>query len=274
MPVGGAADRMAFVLGNALLGNPPTTVALELSLAGPTLESTDTHACVVFGAPFAVRLNHQPIPAARPFATRPGDLLTIGTSGVGLRAYLCVGGGFQTPQVLDSHSRTEPIHANEELPAPVRTARARFITVFPVTDDDPGQLRVLPGSHAGQFPWESFLAAEYAVRPKSNRMGLRLSGPPIARQTDQELVSAPVCPGTVQVTHDGQAVVLGVDAQTIGGYPRIAQVISADLDKLAQLRPNDRIRFVQVDLATAQALHQRRLAWQREWVARLLHPAV
>ena len=82
-------------------------------------------------------------------------------------------------------------------------------------------------------------------------MGLRLSGPPL-RLPARELVSEPVCPGTVQVTKDGRCIVLGVDGQTIGGYPKIAQVIRADLDRLGQIRPGDMVFFEQIDVAEAR----------------------
>jgi antagonist of KipI len=132
-------------------------------------------------------------------------------------------------------------------------------------------LHVLPGTHAEQFPAEAFVGQEYTVTAESNRMGLRLAGQPVPRQQAEELLSAPVCPGTVQITHDGRAIVLGVDAQTIGGYPRIAHVIAADLDKLAQLRPGDRIRFQWVEHATAIAQFRARQAWLHAWVTRLRH---
>src|SRR5262249_55608127 len=106
------------------------------------------------------------------------------------------------------------------------------------------------------------------VLPASNRMGLRLGGPPL-RRPDRELTSEPVCPGSVQVTGDGQCIVLGVDGQTIGGYPKIAQVVTADLDKLGQLRPDDRIRFTRVDLTEAERLYRLKQSELREWLTRL-----
>ena len=99
-------------------------------------------------------------------------------------------------------------------------------------------------------------------------MGLRLEGEPISLP-NRELVSEPVCSGTVQVTRDGQCIVLGVDGQTIGGYPKVAQVISADLDKLGQLRPGDRIRFRWVSLAEAEDLYRHKQKELREWLLRL-----
>src|SRR5262249_39597981 len=102
----------------------------------------------------------------------------------------------------------------------------------------------------------------------SNRMGMRLEGAPLSIP-ERELTSEPVCPGSVQVIRDGQCIIIGVDGQTIGGYPKIAQVIAADLDKLGQLRPEDRICFQSVTLAEAERLRRRKKEELNEWLMRL-----
>jgi antagonist of KipI len=117
-------------------------------------------------------------------------------------------------------------------------------------------------------PADGSPAPLFTVGPASDRMGLRLFGEPL-NWPDRELVSEPVCPGSVQVTRDGQCIILGVDGQTIGGYPKIAQVISADLDRLGQLRPGDRVFFVRVRLKRAEELYCKKRAELNEWVARL-----
>ena len=99
-------------------------------------------------------------------------------------------------------------------------------------------------------------------------MGLRLEGEPF-KMPDREMVSEPVCPGAVQVTRDGQCIILGVDGQTIGGYPKIAQVISADLDVLGQMRPGTRIYFVRCSVEVAARFHHEKQAELRAWVTRL-----
>jgi allophanate hydrolase subunit 2 len=99
-------------------------------------------------------------------------------------------------------------------------------------------------------------------------MGLRLKGAPLARKPG-ELISEAVAPGAVQITNDGLPIVLGADGQTIGGYPKVAHVIRADLDALAQLRPGDRVQFVRVTAEEAEAAARRRAAFLREWLARL-----
>jgi antagonist of KipI len=128
-------------------------------------------------------------------------------------------------------------------------------------------LQILDGSQAGWFPANA-LAVPFRVSAAGNRMGLRLEGEPLP-VPDREMVSEPVCPGSVQVTRNGQCIILGVDGQTIGGYPKIAQVISADLDNLGQLRPGESVVFRKVTLAEAEELWRRKQAEVRHWVLRM-----
>jgi biotin-dependent carboxylase-like uncharacterized protein len=266
VPLGGAADRAALALGNALLGNPPTAAALEISLTGPTLEATAELACVLFGSTFDLATDRRHLSAGKTFTLEPGEVLRIGGSREGIRAYLCVRGGLRTPSVFGSRSGLAPLKAGEELPCASGRTPVRFLRL-PPEPEEPGVLRFLDGPQRDWFDLNAFTAGEYRVRPESNRMGLRLDGPPLALPA-RELVSEPVCPGAVQVTRDGQCIVLGVDGQTIGGYPKIAQVVTADLDRLGRLRPGERLRFRRVSLEEAEELHVRRRAWLNEWVTR------
>ena len=131
-----------------------------------------------------------------------------------------------------------------------------------------GPLRALEGPQADWFRPAEFWGREFTVAPASDRMGLRLKGTPL-RVPPRELVSEPVCPGSVQVTRDGQCVVLGVDGQTIGGYPKVAQVVRADVDLLGQLRPGDRVSFERIEIGEAERLYRRRRAVLGEWLMRL-----
>jgi allophanate hydrolase subunit 2 len=131
-----------------------------------------------------------------------------------------------------------------------------------------GFLRVVPGPQADWFDLSAFLAAEYRVTPASDRMGVRLSGPPLVRRPG-EIASEPVAPGAVQATNDGQCIVLGTDGQTIGGYPKVAHVVRADLDALGQLRPGESVRFARVTVEEAEMLDARRRAVLHEWLTRL-----
>jgi allophanate hydrolase subunit 2 len=126
----------------------------------------------------------------------------------------------------------------------------------------------LPGPQADWFALSDFFGQSFTVEAASNRMGLRLQGEPLQRKPG-ELVSEPVGPGAVQVVNDGQCIVLGVDGQTIGGYPKVAHVIAADLDRLGQLRPGQEVRFEMVGIEEANQAYRGRQARLREWLVRL-----
>ena len=271
VPVGGAADRAAHALGNGLVGNSPHTLALEITMSGPTLRAESRTACVVFGAPFlAAVANKGRVEAGTTFTLEAGDVLKIGGTPRGVRGYLCVKGGFSGLTILGSSSALEPIQVDDVLPCGESRLPGRSLSFVQFPDsleDDP--IRVVAGP---QYDWfldeEQFFRTEYEVLAASNRMGVRLSGEKLERRPG-EMISEPVAPGAVQITNDGQAIVLGVDGQTIGGYPKIAHVIRADLDRLAQLRPGSKVRFRQVVDDEAERAAQERAAAIREWVVRL-----
>jgi antagonist of KipI len=302
VPVGGAADRASLALGNGLVGNPPDAAALEVCLTGPTLQADMPLACVVYGAPFATTLikagfserpDFRDIPPGHTFTLNTGDQVHIGSAPVGMRAYFCVRGGLQVPEVLESRSGLEPLRAGAALPCVSARTHSRFLPTFVSSDQEsrarhdartrisdtvtwdwllpPNSARLLRAVEGLQVEWfrqEEFYAQEFTITPASNRMGLRLQGRPLT-MPQRELVSEPVCPGAVQVTSDGQCIVLGVDGQTIGGYPKIAQVIQADLDRLGQLRPGERLRFARISVEEAIASFRQREAELRHWILRL-----
>jgi biotin-dependent carboxylase-like uncharacterized protein len=260
LPPGGAADTASLTLGNALVGNVPGAGAVEVTLLGPTLRAEAEVGAVVFGAPFDLTRNGEPIEANHTFTLHPGDVLRVGGTPAGCRAYLCVPGGFALPPV------PTPLAAGDVLACAPSRLRGRSIPPFdpyPVTD-----LRVLPGPQRDWFPDDSFFTRPWTVSEASNRMGVRLAGEPIPKRAG-ELVSEPVAAGAVQVTHDGRPVILGADGQTIGGYPKVAHVIRADLDRVGQLRPGDVVRFTEASTETAEVLNRERWAALRGWLTRL-----
>jgi antagonist of KipI len=268
--VGGAADRRSLMLGNGLVGNPPDAAALEICLAGPTLTADCPVACVVYGAPFEI--TNRDINAGHTFTLARGEELRIGGTPRGARAYLCIRGGVLVPPVLDSRSAFSPLRAGDELPCAPAAISTRFLSpeAHDPLPDGVTTLRFLDGAQVGWFRAEEFSGdgVTFRVSNESNRMGLRLHGEALTLPA-REIVSEPVCPGSVQVTPDGQCVILGVDGQTIGGYPKIAHVIAADLDRIGQLRPGDSVRFERVGIEEAEELYRRRQEWTREWLTRL-----
>jgi antagonist of KipI len=126
----------------------------------------------------------------------------------------------------------------------------------------------MDGPQADMLATAPFYTYRFQVTEASNRMGVRLTGAPLVA-TRLELLSEPVCPGTVQLTPDERCLVLGVDGQTIGGYPKVAQVISADLDQVGQLRPGDQVQFIRVSLAEAERIFHQKAKLLTEWLTRL-----
>ena len=280
---GGAADARSLAVANALVGNDPADAALEITLAGPELVFARDATVALAGGEFDAWRNGIPMSMLRPVRMTAGDALRIGAARRGARGYLAVAGGFAAETALGSAS-TDVRTGLGGLAGQALRDGDRFALASPARSLKPssgwqasrsflppaGQtsLRVLPGLQAREFPddWEG---REWTVSPASDRMGVRLVGEPLPRRAGAaELLSAAVLPGTVQVPPDGRPIVLGVDAGTIGGYPRIAQVIVADLPLIGQLRPGGHVRFRLVSLAEAAAAR-----WETDRALALLRTA-
>ena len=277
VPVSGAADRRSLALGNSLVGNPPDAAALEITLVGPRLRADADVGCVIVGAPFDAWRDGAPVGVRHTFTLHPGQELRVGGTRGGARTYLCVCGGFQSPMILGSRSGLDSIRLNEILPCAPSTIHGLFNQDFhcdfPIQRGSgfggyPWAFPSLPGLQATWFDEAEFYGPTFTVSQASNRMGLRLQGKALTLSS-REMISEPVCPGAVQVTPDGQCIVLGVDGQTIGGYPKIAQVIQADLDMMGQLGPGAEIAFEKISLNRAIQLNREALAKLRRWALRL-----
>ena len=281
LPKGGAADPFALRLVNLLVGNPEDAAGLEFTLVGPELKF-HCDAVVAWGGADVAGLVRN-----RPMSIPAGSVVKVGAIRSGCRAYLAVAGGFVVPPALGSRSTYVPgkiggfsgraLQAGDLLPllpTPREIAEHWRIDsrILPSYSAAP-VVRVTLGAHADQFApgWD---AKRFQVSARSDRMGVRLTGDPLARTDGGEIVSSPVAPGTVQVPPDGSPIVLLADAQTIGGYPQIAHVIAVDLPLIAQLRPHDSVRFLVVSLDEARALvvaQERALTMLRAGLAGKLH---
>ncbi|MBX7104039.1 MAG: biotin-dependent carboxyltransferase family protein [Gemmataceae bacterium] len=267
VPLGGAADRAALVQGNALVGNPPDAAGLEFAAVGPTLLAETDAGCVVFGAPFSVMIDGHPVRPGVTFVFRAGSTLKIGPPAQGFRGYLCVAGGFDVPVIMESRSALEPIRKGDRLACSGSCSPGRSIAE-PWCNIGSESIRCVAGPQHHWFTDAEFFGPTFTVTPASNRMGLRLAGLAL-KLPGREMVSEPVVPGSVQVVNDGSCIVLGVDGQTIGGYPKVAVVCDTDLDRLGQLRPGQAVRFDRIGIEHAEQLAGQRDAWLRGIVARL-----
>ena len=259
--LGGAADPFALRLANLLVGNAEDAAGIEFTLTGPEIVFHRAALIALGGAEI------EGVPAWRPFAVRAGATLNLGALRRGARGYLAIAGGIDVAPVLGSRGTLvrggfgglagRALRGGDRLPVPeVRRDPGGHWQIDPRMLPElaqPAVLRVVAGEQAGEFE-AGWMAHEFKATAQSDRMGVRLSGAALRRNTSRERLSAPVAPGTVQVPPDGQPIVLLADAQTIGGYPRVAHVIAVDLPRAAQLRPGDAVRFTAVSLAEARRL--------------------
>ncbi len=269
----GAADSLALRVGNRLVGNAETAAGLEMTLQGGTFSFPERAEIALTGADFRPMLDNAPISMWSSVEVRAGQTLRTGATHSGARCYLSVRGGIEVKSFLQSASthllsglgghegralRAGDVLRIDARSGSFRTFRKRSLTKRAIERFSAKKiLRVTPGPQASQFPDEAqkdFYSAPYRVTEECNRMGIRLDGSAITSNASGEMLSEGVCLGAVQITAGGLPIILFVEQQTTGGYPKVANVISADLSSLGQLRPRDEIRFEQVSMETAREL--------------------
>lgn len=264
---GGAADPMAMRLANLLLGNPADTPVLEVTLAGPAIEFQCDIAIAIVGAEFELTLNEEKVEGNEVLQVKRGDTLAFGRLLSGTRAYIAFSGTMDLPRIFDSCGTNllggfggldgRAIQKGDTIGfTELRTAVTRRLpAAFRLRYSGHPQLRVVAGAEEHLFGKETasnFYSQAYQVLPQSNRMGVRLTGDTLSTEQIPQQVSSGLCPGTIQIPPDGLPIISFVEGQTIGGYPRIAHVISADLHTLGQLKANDRVSFLKVTLEQAR----------------------
>ncbi|TCK00776.1 biotin-dependent carboxyltransferase family protein [Nocardia alba] len=252
----GAADRGSLRLANRLVGNPEDFAAIEVLLGGLVLRADGHLTVAVTGAPAPATVDGTPVGHASVLELDEGQVLRLGLTNTGLRSYVAVRGGIDVVKVLGSRSRDtlsgigpDPLAAGTQLPVgpPPRTLP---IVEFAPVALPPGVLtvRACPGPRADWFADpDQLFRGSWLVSADTDRVGARLDradGPPLVRSIDRELPSEGVALGSVQVPPSGQPVVFLADHPITGGYPVIAVVLDADVDRVAQARPGDKLLFV------------------------------
>lgn len=276
VPPSGPLDHVSMRAANLLVGNPPATAALEIAYAGPTLAvAADSVRLALAGADAAIDLLRAdggerrlaPLTSVRLSA---GDRVRIGALTGGAVAYLAVEGGFDLPRVMGSMATLtraaigglagRALRAGDVLPLRQPSAVARGeLALGPAAapSTQPTSIRVVLGPQDDHFTARglaTLLGATYAITPASDRMGMRLAGPRLEHSAKgRDIISDGIATGAVQVPGDGLPIVLLVDRQTTGGYPKIATVISADLPALGRMSPGQQITFSAVGVAEAEA---------------------
>lgn len=270
VPVSGAMDRESFTLANLLLHNDLNAPCLEMTLLGGSFKFFEDTKVAITGANMKpINQKGQPIPMWETTLIPAGDLLTFQSAETGMRTYLAFEGGIVSGLVMGSAStyRRANIYPflgralekgdvfecrgaskGEKRRVPVQM-RPNFSSKLTI--------RVIMGPHEEAFTDEgihTFLSNTYCVTKDSDRMGMRLTGAVIEHKDQADILSDGIVPGAIQVPKNGEPIILLSDAQTTGGYTKIAHVITQDLDRLAQARPGDEITFERCSLVEAQKL--------------------
>ena len=281
IPASGPMDREAFLLANRLIGNPDGAAGLECTLIGTRVEFTDERLVAITGADMAPTVNGSPVPAWQALRVHAGDVLRLGPARSGVRAYLAVAGGIDTPPVLGSRAtyvrgrlgglQGRALRKGDRLPlGRARAARPRRMRSerVPAYGGEP-ELAVVLGPQDDRFTPKGIAAlfeGPYQMLPQSDRMGARLQGPFIEHTRGHDIISDGVALGGIQVIGEGQPIVLLADRQSTGGYTKIGTVCSFDIGRLAQVKPGGRLRFCRVTVAEAHAMLRQSL--------RTLHDAI
>ncbi len=278
VPASGAADTLSLALANKLVGNPWDAPALEATLLGPTLRFKRPTAFAVTGAIADVTLNGNEVALHETTFAGAGDQLALGAAEIGARNYVAIAGGLVADDVLGSTSTY--------LAAGFGGLQGRALEQGDILATNPAEcpalstpeecrvpmspswaLRACPAFEANQLQdRDGLFERNWVIGRRADRIGIQLEGGELGIASDGRMPSAAVFPGTVQCPESGVPYLLSVDAGTVGGYPRVAQVARADRHLLGQLRPGDRIRFLH--RAATEAIDELRakLDYWRPWL--------
>ncbi len=280
LPPGGAMDPDGLRVGNALIGNPDGAAGLELAQGELVLRFDAAMSVAVMGGA-VLRLDGAAAPTATHLAVPAGGRLEIASEAGRRFVVVAIQGGIEVPMLLGSRSTYLPtalggqdgrrLTAGDQLRCGLRPATAPLPgTSVPLAPPDPGPIRVAPGPQAQVFTneaYQRFGESSYRVAVNSDRMGTRLEGPAMTVTMMATLPSEATCLGAIQVPDDGQPIVILRDGPTVGGYPKLGAVISADLTRFAQLAPGNSVRFAWVSTTQAGSLWRTAVAGLRASLA-------
>ncbi|WP_227939794.1 biotin-dependent carboxyltransferase family protein [Alkalihalobacillus deserti] len=289
--ISGAMDSVSLRLANLLVGNEEDEGVLELTLSGPTLRFEKDTLIAITGGDLSPTINQKEIPLSKAVHVKKGSVLTFGPSKYGCRSYLACAGGFQITKVFGSmstylraslggfHGRALKQGDVIELRMPSQLSK-NLIQSIPLTEGRAFQasrwtmsqallpsstqergVRLIKGPQFSDFTkvsQEVLWSKAFKISPQSDRMGCRLEGEPLRLEKSMEVLSEPVTLGTIQVPPDGNPIILLADRQTIGGYPKVAQVAAVDLPIIAQAKPGDQLFFKEILLEEAEQLYLQR----------------
>jgi antagonist of KipI len=273
----GAMDKYSMQMANILVGNNPEEAVIEMHFPASVFLFRRPALIALAGADYSATINGDAVAQLHPVWVNKNDVLQFERPVHGARAYLAISGGLGIRKWLGSYStnlkakaggyhgrnlqKGDEILFRRSFPSPPR--QSEFIVLPWKADDNRegalNEIWVLPGHEWRRLTTEAkenFTMTSFVITQQADRMGYRLNNIPLTALNNEELVSAAVCFGTVQLLPDGKLIILMADHQATGGYPRIAHAITAHHTKLAQLKAGDKIQFRVIDQATAENLYQ------------------
>ncbi|THB80892.1 MAG: biotin-dependent carboxyltransferase [Desulfobacteraceae bacterium] len=270
VPLSGALDQFAYHTANLLVGNTTLAAVIELTVMGPSFEVLSAMDIALTGARMNLSVNGDPKPQWCTIRVEPGDLVAIGQVESGCRAYLGFSGGPDLPRIMGSLSTYvggriggfsgRPLQADDVIK---RNGSGLLSSPWTLPDEYIPEyptevvVRAIPGPQDDHFDrgMDTLFSSAYMVSAKADRMGYRLMGHniPIKEGMPGSIVSEPSVPGSIQIPPDEQPIILLVE-QTVGGYAKIATIISADIGRVAQTTPGDTICFEKIGLDRAHQI--------------------
>jgi len=275
VPIGGAMDKVSAALANIICGNDENEAVIEMTLHGTSIMFNEAAFCAIVGGGCKAYIDDVELPFNRLLWIPAFSIIRTTAHAQGCRSYLSVSGGFNVKKVMGSASTYAPsgiggldgrnlatgdmlsfkceqvLQATSNLhmlPSGVGISHWHTAALFAATPD----VAIVHATKGPEFDLfnspsqENIFNSEFTISSRSNRMGYRLEGKKIALEQQTEMVSTAVTAGIVQVTHEGDPIILMADAQTTGGYPRIARICAADISLLAQTRPGVKIQFKEI----------------------------
>lgn len=269
VPVSGAMDTLSLQLVNWLVGNSRDEACLELTFTGPEMEFLSPAVIAFTGGHMEIAINDRPVPMHTTLFVTTGDVVITKPVTKGVRTYMGISGGISVPRIMGSKStylrgetggfKGRKLFADDELEIgdsslnSIRELPKHLIPAFPKEQT----IRILPGTEVTDFTFQgiqTFLTQQYTATEQNDRMGYRLSGPPIEHKSGADIISTGIATGSIQIPGHGNPIIMMADHQTVGGYTQIANIVSVDLPKMAQIKAGDKINFTEIRLNEAHNL--------------------
>lgn len=287
----GAMDKKSLAIGNLLVDNQEDEAGLEITLIGPKIKFTKENFIAITGGDLSPKINGKTAEMYKAIFVKKDDVLSFENAKTGARAYIAFCGGLKIDKVMGSKSTNvkcslggykgrilkEGDFIKFSSPKNYLPNYLSRKLDFKLEEENEVVLRVILGPQDEAFTKkgiDTFLNEKYEVTKEFDRMGCRLDGPTIEHKTSADIISDGIVLGSIQVPSHGKPIIMLSDRQTTGGYTKIATVISVDIEKLAQRKIGDKIRFEEISLEKAQRIYRNEIEKKKELRKRINRPCI